>query len=122
MSTGTIIIIVIIFLIFCTWYDAKEKDLKQNEAIQKHEQSYLEAFEKKEIDKIIEIGTAFSKVADNERLEKLYKDALSLIKDNPNAKPYALVMGRAKYGKLRKDGAVTVYDESKINNDIMAAQ
>lgn len=51
----------------------------------------------------------------------IYQNALTLLRDNPDLKTFALEMGRKKYGHFRKDGLPTTYDESAILNDINAA-
>lgn len=54
-------------------------------------------------------------------LNTVYEQCLSLLKSNPNLKPFVLEVGRRKYAHFRENGSPTVYDESAIMNDINAA-
>jgi hypothetical protein len=54
-------------------------------------------------------------------LEMIYTDALELLSENPDLKPYALQAGRQKYAADSENGLLTSYDESAIGNDILAA-
>jgi len=54
-------------------------------------------------------------------LNTVYEQSLSLLKSNPDLKPFVLEMGRKKYAHFRENGSPTVYDESAILNDITAA-
>jgi hypothetical protein len=52
--------------------------------------------------------------------EGVYKDALTLLKGNPEAKPYVLSVGRSAYAARRPEGKLTIYDEQALMNDISA--
>jgi chitodextrinase len=52
--------------------------------------------------------------------ERVYRDALNLLKAHPEARPYVLSIGRSAYGARRPNGMLTVYDEQAIMNDISA--
>lgn len=52
--------------------------------------------------------------------EEVYKDALKLLKEHPEAKPYVLATGRSAYAVKRPEGKPTIYDEQAIMNDISA--
>ena len=54
-------------------------------------------------------------------LSTVYEQSLSLLKTNPDLKPFVLEVGRKKYAHFREKGSPTVYDESAIMNDINAA-
>lgn len=54
-------------------------------------------------------------------LNTVYEQSLTLLKNNPDLKPFALECGRKKYAHFRPDGSPTTYDESAIMNDINAA-
>ena len=56
-----------------------------------------------------------------EYADKLYRLALRLLEERPDVsglKEFALSSGRASYSSKREDGAVTIYDEQAIQNDI----
>lgn len=51
----------------------------------------------------------------------LYSHALEILEKNPTQKQlkiFSLEVGRWHYGKVRKDGKVTIYDEQATQNDI----
>jgi hypothetical protein len=50
-----------------------------------------------------------------QELKNAYDEAL-----RGTDKQRAVNAGRAYYGALRKDGALTIYDETAINNDVSA--
>lgn len=54
-------------------------------------------------------------------LNTVYDQCLSLLKNNPDLKPFVLEVGRKKYAHFRENGSPTMYDESAIMNDINAA-
>lgn len=49
----------------------------------------------------------------------VYKEVLRRLKMSPELKPFALEIGRVAYATRRPDGALTLYDEQAIQNDIM---
>lgn len=61
-------------------------------------------------------------LSDTQR-ERIYLRALEILEDNPSnpaAKRFVLNVGRWHFGKSRKDGRITIYDEQRIQNDILA--
>jgi hypothetical protein len=55
--------------------------------------------------------------------QRVYDKALHILEGNPDsstAKQFVLNVGRWHFGKSRKDGRVTIYDEQRIQNDILA--
>jgi hypothetical protein len=55
--------------------------------------------------------------------QRIYDKALYILESNPassTAKQFVLTVGRWHFGKRRKDGHVTIYDEQRIQNDILA--
>lgn len=53
----------------------------------------------------------------------IYDKALHILESNPTnstAKQFVLNVGRWHFSKSRKDGCVTIYDEQRIQNDILA--
>jgi len=55
--------------------------------------------------------------------QRIYDKALYILEINPassTAKQFVLNAGRWYFGKSRKDGHVTIYDEQRIQNDILA--
>jgi hypothetical protein len=50
----------------------------------------------------------------------VYTELLRRLKTKPELKPAALEMGRTAYAARRPGGALTVYDEQAIQNDILA--
>ena len=58
-----------------------------------------------------------------ERRKLIYRKALNILENNPSssiAKQFVLNIGRWHFGKSRKGGRITIYDEQHIQNDILA--
>ena len=55
--------------------------------------------------------------------ERIYNRVLEILADNPassTAKQFVLTVGRWHFGKSRKGGKLSIYDEQRIQNDIFA--
>jgi hypothetical protein len=50
----------------------------------------------------------------------VYREILRRLRTSPDLKPVALETGRAAYAARRAGGALTIYDEQAIQNDILA--
>ncbi|OZH52540.1 hypothetical protein AFK68_23755 [Hydrocoleum sp. CS-953] len=61
-------------------------------------------------------------LSESER-QRIYDTALEILQDNPassTAKQFVLTIGRWHFGKSRKGGKPSIYDEQRIQNDILA--
>lgn len=57
-----------------------------------------------------------------EKRQLIYRKALNILENNPSssiAKQFVLDVGRWHFGKSRKGGRITIYDEQHIQNDIL---
>jgi len=118
-----VIAFVILSLILAfLYFQQKKRDLDKR-AYDILRKRYLESLEKDNVPLMLAAGKDFSDfhALQEADLGQLYKDALRLVRDNPEHKLYALEIGRRKYGASRKNGEPTVYDETAIQNDIEAA-
>lgn len=125
MLSYVVIIGGIVFYFYRKNKKNKDEQLRLKEQAIKYNQEFVQyqsIFDDGNANEIVTAGKKFAQIADSHHLDLLYKDALSLIKDNPQCKTYALEIGRIKYGHLRENGSPSLYDESAIQNDIIAAQ
>lgn len=52
--------------------------------------------------------------------DQLYRGSLPLLRGRPKLRPLVLELGRFAYGWRRPGGALTIYDEQAIQNDMIA--
>ena len=114
--------VVLAVILGLLYFQKKKHDLevKAYDILRKR---YLDSIEDDNVPLMIAAGKDLSDfhALQSADLDRLYKDALRLVRENPDHKLYALEIGRRKYGASRKNGNPTVYDETAIQNDIEAA-
>ena len=129
----TITIIFTLLIIGYLGYDYWKNDKSKKETQRRIDETqkrfdelsyqYNTAFKQGDINQIMSAArnlVEFHAVNQNS-LNIVYEQSLSLLKKNPDLKPFALEMGRKKYSHFRPNGSPTTYDESAIMNDINAA-
>ena len=114
--------IVLSIVLGVLYFQKKKHDLDKR-AYKILRKRYLASLEEENVPLMLAAGRDFSDfhALQADDLDRLYKDALRLVRENPDHKLYALEIGRRKYGASRKNGQPTVYDETAIQNDIKAA-
>ena len=122
--TNLIILIILIgaYLYYRSWKAKKAERLKRD-VLSNMVSEYERAFRSGDINRIKTTARNLinSPIIDQNTLNLVYENTLSLLKNNPALKPFALEIGRKKYAAFRESGTPTVYDESAIMNDINAA-
>ena len=114
--------VVLAVILGLLYFQQKKRDLDKR-AYDILRKRYLDSLEDENVPLMLAAGKDFSDfhALQSADLDRLYKDALRLVRENPDHKLYALEIGRRKYGAARKNGKPTVYDETAIQNDIEAA-
>jgi hypothetical protein len=104
------------------YFQQKKRDLDKK-AYDILKKRYLESLAKDNVPLMLAAGKDFSDfhALQPTDLDQLYKDALRLVREDPNQKLYALEIGRRKYAAKRQDHRPTIHDEAAIQNDIEAA-
>jgi hypothetical protein len=106
---------------------AEAARLEAEEQIELYHKSWAAARSSENIDALVRCGEYVIKAAQlwqPNTVESVawdvYKEILSRLKTRPELKPTALAIGRAAYAARRPGGALTIYDEQAIQNDILA--
>ena len=104
------------------YFQQKKRDLDKR-AYDILRKRYVESLAEDNVPLMLAAGKDFSDfhALQQSDLDQLYKDALRLVREDPDHRLYALEIGRRKYANVRQDGKPTIYDETAIQNDIEAA-
>gem|GEM_PF-6810154 len=114
---------VVLSIILGWLYFLKKKQDLDTRAYDILKKRYLNSLDDDNVPLMLAAGRDFSDfhALQQSDLDQLYKDALRMVREDPDHKLYALAIGRRKYGNSRNDGKPTIYDETAIQNDIEAA-
>jgi len=128
---GFLFLIAIVVLVVLLKMNSRQKEegarSRAHDEMRPYHQAYANALASADMSIVIKTGNGLLEAARYWQpwdvasvTEGVYKDALNLLKEHPDAKPYALSIGRAAYAARRLDGKLTIYDEQAIMNDISA--